>query len=154
MACHIPACIRTMYIFHKIRRIRHYRIESSVNFPAHLHHVFPANADSLLPRRGLHILFRLLYRLFINIYSHDMSLRTLGRHQRNQSCTCTYIEYPPGIVHLYPRPQKYPVGTHLHRTPVVINRKLLELEIWIRHITYNSYFPSKINKIHCFRTQK
>ena len=50
MPWRVPSFIQATYFFHKIGRIRHYYIETSIFLSIHLHNIFPADTDPIFPR--------------------------------------------------------------------------------------------------------
>ena len=134
MPCHVPLRLRAFHGLHKVRRIRHDGVKTSVPFFRCLPDIKPFHLHPVRPGRTGHVFTSLLHGRFVNIDGGYKGIRIpLGQHQGNQSASGTNVKHPPCPVHLCPCADQHAVGAYLHGTFIMKNYKLLELKIWIWH---------------------
>ena len=148
MPCHVPLRLRAFHGLHKVRRIRHDGVKTSVPFFRCLPDIKPFHLHPVRPGRTGHVFTSLLHGRFVNIDGGYKGIRIpLGQHQSNQSASGTNVKHPPCPVHLRPCADQHPVSADLHGTLIMKNYKLLELKIWIWH-NFLLKFYAKISEIY------
>jgi len=58
----------------------------------------------------------------------------LSHHQRDQACACSHIQDMHPLSGAGPCTEQHTIRTHFHGTLVMIDGKLFEPEIGVRHI--------------------
>jgi hypothetical protein len=115
------------------RRITHDSLESNGIFQTD--YVAKANGHAVLKRRFQRVFRSLVNSIGIDVDTRHVRLRkTLGHHQSYQSCTRADIKDTTAASRsLSPAAKQRPIGTHLHRTTLLADDELSELEVIVGH---------------------